>query len=1129
MSQPGAFDNADNNSDNSIQPHHLTEWQDSSVDERLSTFNVTSLSGLTTYDYLLYALPDQDRRNDGRLRDKLLQRYQHLEHGGWYIAGLDPETNWIDVMAWGRLKPDAPRSSSNGKLVKYESPPKTPNRVTYFRVPLNLWHQVASRYGIKLYHSPLALRLSARSQPINFWSWVKDHPEIPVVLAEGEKKAGSLLSQGYAAISTPGIWGARAKSEAKELHPDLLPLAQSGRTFIILFDYDQKQSTREAVYKATLATGKAIEAAGCKCKVALLTGPEKGVDDFISARGDSASLYLSRIINNAHSLEEYKWIGNPSDDELIKYAPDDALCIPYLPDSPVIDLDRPGLTGIKSGMATGKTSLVKDYRLENPEQRFLVIGHRITLLRELSQKSKLNTNMYSDLPQSRLDQVDSLSITVDSLYKLKTAGNKYDCIFIDEARQVMLHALAASTCKQYRHEILMTLQYFIGTARQVIIADAHLDDNTIEFFKAMRPPGEAPLIIKNEYQNPGRDVYYYDGKDSSATVAKLVAAVNQGKKVMVVSDAKKTILKLEELLKEKLNGDFVPEDPDYYSLSRKQKKKLRNQTRKRNRKKVIWTIHADNSGTPENQHFIQNISSSVRGVDVLLASPSLCTGVDIQGEHFDEVYGFFNVVSLSATDCLQALHRYRKQVPLHIWVAPHPCFGYQNTNPQVIRQEMLRLNEFNGFLMGIDLETGEKSPINGWAMDAYCAATALKNRSLNNLRDHLHRLLARMGYHIISVDGDTDDGAKEDLKQAKQRIDELHVQKVIEAEKIEQPKYLELKNKAHTTPDEQYEIERFRIEDSYGQEVTEELVKKDKGGALLGQLINLEALLSLPQGEVADGRGLGGSPHERPVQEEDPNTNQKRPIPPKIVTDRDQWEIDHLPFLPDRQHHCAQWMMWHTLGLPRILSRLLAGEEYSAKDPELIKLAQLAHSYRDNIKSILGFWIPPNCSPTWLLGMFLGKLGLKTACRKKGSSGQQVKFYSLSVAECAFATQVLEYRHEQRVEKEERKRKRQEDNRLYQMMMSNQFGISPDSISTPCQNKNIANKQQGVDMPESQSSSILDQFQPTICWLSEIINLGLEVFKGFISGVSGQKEIQKLLFWQLGQLSKFMPLNLIET
>ncbi len=192
MSEQEALNYADhNNSSNSIQPHHLTEWSNSSVDQKLTTLNITSLSGLTSYDYLLYALPSSYRRNDGRLRDKILKRYQHLEHGGWYIVGLDPETNWIDVMAWGRFKPDQPRTASNGKSVKYESPPKTPNRVTYFRVPLHLWNQVASRYGIKRYHSPLALRLADREQSVNFWSWVKSRTEIPVVLTEGEKKAGS--------------------------------------------------------------------------------------------------------------------------------------------------------------------------------------------------------------------------------------------------------------------------------------------------------------------------------------------------------------------------------------------------------------------------------------------------------------------------------------------------------------------------------------------------------------------------------------------------------------------------------------------------------------------------------------------------------------------------------------------------------------------------------------------------------------------------------------------------------------------------------------------------------------------------------------------------------------------------
>ena len=1031
--------------DSQIQSHHLTEWQSSSVDDKLTEQNLISLSGLTTYEYLLYALPDKDRRNDGRLRDKLLQRYQHLEHGGWYIAGLDPDSNWIDVMAWGRFKPDAPRTASNGKPIKYESPPKTSNRVTYFRVPLHLWSQVASRYGIKLYHSPLASRLTARKQPVNFWSWVKNTPSIPVLLTEGEKKAGSLFSQGYAAISLPGIWGGRQPKDQdpeQKLHQDLLPLAQPGRTFIILFDYDQKQSTRKAVYDATLATAEAIEAAGANCKVALLPGPEKGVDDFITAKGDLASAHLDKIINNAHSLESYRWFGNPADEDLVKYAPSHPICIPYLPQSAAIDLDTPGLTAINSGMATGKTSSVKNYRLDNPDSRFLVIGHRITLLRELSQSSKLNTPMYSDLPAAQLDKANSLSITVDSLHKLKTAANRYDCIFIDEARQVMNHALAANTLRLNRHEILMNLWYFIKSAKQVIIADAHLDDNTIDFFKAMRPENETPLVIQNKYKPRSRDVYYYEGKNSSALVAKLIAAVEQSKKVMVVSDSKKTILKLESVLTKKLgikNG---------FSSQVKQVGQ-----------KVIWTIHADNSGSEENQHFIKNISATVENVDVLLASPSLCTGVDIRGEHFDEVYGFFNAVSLTATDCLQALHRYRASVPLHIWVAPHPSFGYQNTNPHVIKKEILQLEQFNGYLMGIDFETGEKSPINGWAMDAYCQASAQRNRSLNNLRDHLHRLLARMGYNVISVDSETDDDASSDLKKAAKEIDENHASLTTSANKISCDRYLQLKNKAHLTTQEQYEVERFRIEDGYGQQITEDLVKRDKGGALLSQLINLEAVLSPPEGEKID-----------------PVTKAKRPIPPQIVVERDKWEQDNLLFTPDKQHHCTKWLMWQTIGLPKILERLLRGEEYKADDADLINLAQTARSYRDNIKTVLGFYIPDNCTPTWLLGMLIRKLGLKTASRKKGSSGQQVKYYSLAVDELVFATQVLKYRHEQRLKREERKLQQQQDNQFYQTMLSTQYGIAPDSISTPASDNNISNKQQGVDMSESKFPKVLYKF-----------------------------------------------------
>lgn len=1065
MEQQEAFNDAGSNF-NSINPNHLTEWQQSGVDRELISFNVSSLSGLSVYDYLLYALPEKNRRNDGRLRDKIFKRYQHLEHGGWYIAGEDPDSNWIDVCAWGRFKPDRPRSQSDGKSIKYESPPKTPNRVTYFRIPPSIWNSIASRYGIKRYLSPLALRLTARKQPVNFWQWVEDTPEIPVILTEGEKKAGALLSQGYAAISLPGIWGgrnAKAIDPQQKLHNDLLPLAKGGRTFIPFFDYDRKQSTRENVYKAILATGKAIEDAGCKCKVALLPGPEKGVDDFIAAKGDSASSHLARIINNAHTLEEYKWIGNPTDEELIKYAPEKSINTPYLTDAQEVNLDRPGVIGIKSEMATGKTTLVRDYRRTYPDRRFLVIGHRISLLRELSLPHKLNTTMYSEISQNQLASESALSITVDSLHKLATEGNNYDCILIDEARQVVRHILMASTCKQYRHKIISILQYLIRNAHQVIIADAHLDDLTIDFFMTMRAESEAPLIIHNTYTHPSRPVFYYEGKDYTALLTKLIAAVEQDKKVMAVSDSKSIVEKLEQILIDRFT---LTGDPD------KGKSKLN---------KIVWSIHADNSGSEENQNFINNISEAVKDVDVLLASPSLCTGVDIQGEHFDEVYGFFNNVSLTATDCLQALHRYRNSVPLHVWVAPRPSFGYQDTNANLIRNKKKQLSDFNNLALDIDPETGKQTPLLYWAFELYCQVEAECNRSLNNLRDHLHRLLARMGYEITVIDTPSDAEAKEQIKEATKKVTEHQIKQVTNAPKINREQYLSLKNKPYLTPEEQYEMERFRIEDSYGIEVNEDLVRRDKKGAYLGQLIALEAILSPPSGERVD-----------------PKTKQKQPIPPKIVMDKDLWELDNLPFLPDRQHFCAQWFVWHCLGMNKILSRLLAGEEYCETDPDVLMLAEKVGKCRQVIKDNLGFWIPVNSSPTWILGMLIRKLGLKTRSRKVGSSGEQVTYYSLATEEVIFARSVLEYRQQQREIKEERQRQKQEENRLYRIMMATQFGIEydePDLISTPPDNNNIPIKEQGVDMAEIDITSAFERMNAAPLLLEEIGDLGRSVIK----------------------------------
>ena len=126
---------------------------------------------------------------------------------------------------------------------------------------------------------------------------------------------------------------------------------------------------------------------------------------------------------------------------------------------------------------------------------------------------------------------------------------------------------------------------------------------------------------------------------------------------------------------------------------------------------------------------------------------------------------------------------------------------------------------------------------------------------------------------------------------------------------------------------------------------------------------------------------------------------------------------------------------------------------------------------------------------------------------------QPNQFYSLAVDELVLATQVLEYRHEQRIRREEKKLQHQEENRLYQIMMENQYGLAENSISTPTQNTKITNKQQGVDMAESEIESVLEQIQPGVDLLNTV-NRGLNLLKELVEQVTFSNGIWKILIKQ---------------
>jgi hypothetical protein len=248
--------------------------QESGIHPDLIKLNFFHLEGQVALDRLFIA-DKLKRTNSGTISYSILKRYRHVEAGGWWVSGEDVNNNYSEDI-WGQFKPTKPRlSADKGKIIKYEAPPKHPTGIIALKVSQLLWHQVGKQNNIKLFLSPLALRLRDRNPSLSFWSWVVNNPEVPLIVTEGAKKAAALISLGYAAIALPGIFnGYRQpkdefgrKTGLAKLIPQLQVFATPGRTVYFAFDRDTKASTIANVNCAIAKTGKLFTKAGVDVKV----------------------------------------------------------------------------------------------------------------------------------------------------------------------------------------------------------------------------------------------------------------------------------------------------------------------------------------------------------------------------------------------------------------------------------------------------------------------------------------------------------------------------------------------------------------------------------------------------------------------------------------------------------------------------------------------------------------------------------------------------------------------------------------------------------------------------------------------------------------------------------------------
>jgi Domain of unknown function (DUF3854) len=800
-----------------IQPNHLQEWLDSGVDEEIIALNVISLSGTVPYEYLLYS-PKISRRNDGRLRDRDLKKYQHIELGGWWCNGVDP-LNEYALMMWGCFKPDFPRRDKQKihKFIKYEHPFREQTRAFFLRVSKKIWMKVSNRSGIPITEFDL-------QHPGGFWHWVWKH-NVPVTIVEGVKKAGALLTAGYAAIAIPGVnAGYRTPQDEygmaigkPSLIPDLKHFATKGRQVNICFDQDNKPETVQRVRTAISRMGRLLNAEGCSLRVIdLPVGKEKGVDDFIVAHGQPA---FHALYNTAVALElwEIKLF------TLLTYPPAIALNQRFLGQLIVPEGEK--LIILKAPKGTGKTEWLSTEVAKAHDQgrRVLIITHRIQLGEALC--NRFGVNYVTEVRTNETGTLLGYGVCVDSLHQESQARfnpNDWtnDIVIIDECDQVFWHLLNSGTEVQKRRVSILKnlkqlIQNVLGSEHgKIYLSSADLSDTDVKYVLSLAGEYKVnPFVIVNNYQPNSGNCYNYSGSNPKNLIAALDKAISSGGHFLLCCSAQKAKSKWgTQALEERFRRKFPH---------------LR-----------ILRIDSESVADPSHPAFgcIAHLNEILTQYDLVIASPSLETGVsiDIKG-HFDSVWGIFQGVQ-PVNSVRQMLARLRETVDRHIWVREWGMGVVGNASTSIgglLRSQHVATQANIALLSAADNEDYSyiDQDFQPESLQTWGKRACVINVEMRCYRESVLRGLVADGYTIIDAADDDESGEiLNEVKAASQELYALECQAIADFPTISETELKKLQDKRAKTPTERHQQRKAELFRRYEIDVTPDLVGKDDDG-----------------------------------------------------------------------------------------------------------------------------------------------------------------------------------------------------------------------------------------------------------------------------------------------------------
>lgn len=465
------------------------------------------------------------------------------------------------------------------------------------------------------------------------------------------------------------------------------------------------------------------------------------------------------------------------------------------------------LTFIKSPKGTGKSVFLKNH-LPAVGKRVLLIGHRRSLIKDAAEK--LGLTCYLDQLKEDKTRVNfyRYAISLDSLPKIPN-DIKYDTILLDESEQILAHFLS-NTLTDKRKNIFHKFKHIIFKAKHVVALDADLSWPTYYFLSEWKNKNNeksvADLIINNWNKEKG-EISIIASKNQ--IIGDITASIQNGEKIYVACNSKTQVNNINN----SLDKDYISSDEVIVVTSE--------------------TVNEENV-----QQFLTNPSEEAFNYRVILASPSISSGVDISFENnaklFDCVYGIFDPLILTHFECDQQLARVRHPKKIKVFISGRR-FSFES-NLEVIKNNILS----SSLMDHLVIDYNENGPIFDETDELLKVASLIisqQRASKNNLKNNFINLKQSEGWAIKYAKDDQffkTIGSQKQLA-GKLKSKKLYNEALMNARQLSSKEYEEIKEliqaEDEVTKDQKLAYERTKIERFYDAELDDKILALDDVGS----------------------------------------------------------------------------------------------------------------------------------------------------------------------------------------------------------------------------------------------------------------------------------------------------------